>query len=64
MALEQRSRDRDVKLFLGYGESLSEALAKVMRQEIRRWQISSKNARLMLDLAVELGPVMQGYINY
>lgn len=64
MALEQRSRDRDVKLFLGYGESLSEALAKVMRQEIRRWQISSMNARLMLDLAEELGPVMQDWINY
>ena len=56
--------NRDGKLFLGYGAALSDASAKAMRQEIRRWRIQSKSGRSMFDLAEEFGPVLRGWMNY
>lgn len=56
--------NRDGQLFLGFGAALSDASAKAMRQEIRRWRIQLKSDLSMFDLADKYSPVLRGWMLY
>ena len=56
--------NRDRKLFTGYGPQVSAASLKAMRQKIRELNLRRRTHVRLTDIAGELNPILQGWLNY
>jgi hypothetical protein len=51
-------------LFLSFGPEVSAASLKTMRQRIRNMRVRRRTHERLADIAVELNPILQGWLNY
>jgi len=60
----RRSKNRHGKYFINFSPAVSNKAATYMRQTIRQWRIHLKPGLKLEDIAREVNPVLQGWINY
>ena len=60
----RRSKNRHGKHFINFSPAVSNKAATYMRQTIRQWRIHLKPGLKLEDIAREVNPVLQGWINY
>ena len=60
----RRSKNRYGKYFINFTPAVSNKAATYMRQTIRQWRIHLKPGLKLEDIAREVNPVLQGWINY
>jgi RNA-directed DNA polymerase len=58
------ARSRAGKLFVGFLPAISPKATKAIRQTIRRWRLHCWHTVELVDVARELNPVLQGWVNY
>jgi RNA-directed DNA polymerase len=52
------------KFFVGFTPAISDDAAKAKRQEIRGWKLHRRSDKTLGDLARQINPIVQGWINY
>ena len=57
-------RSRSGQMFVGFTPAISPQAAKRIRQRVRRWRLHRLSGRSLEDLAQEVNPVIQGWMNY
>jgi len=60
----RRSKNRFGKFFVNFSPGVSNAAAKAIREEIRRWQLRCRIDKWIDDLARMFNPVIRGWITY
>lgn len=60
----RRSKNRWGKFFINFSPAVSNAAAKAMRQEMRRWHLNLRSDKAIDDLARMWNPVLRGWIQY
>jgi len=58
------ARARTGRVFVGFLPAVSNAAAKSMRQEIRRWRLHQWTSKGLRDIAAFINPIVRGWINY
>ena len=51
-------------MFASFLPAISDDAAKAMRRTIKRWRLHLWSSRALADLAREIRPIVQGWINY
>lgn len=60
----RRSKSRKGHYFVNFSPAVSNAAAKEMRQEMRRWHLPLRSDKALDDLARMWNPVLRGWIQY
>jgi RNA-directed DNA polymerase len=58
------AKNRFGRFFVGFLPAISDDAAKAKRQEIRNWKLHRRSDKTLGDLAQEVNPIVQGWINY
>ena len=58
------AKNRFGRFFVGFLPAISDDAAKAKRQEIRNWKLHRRSDKTLKDLAREVNPIVQGWINY
>jgi RNA-directed DNA polymerase len=58
------AKNRFGRFFVGFLPAISDEAAKAKRQEIRNWKLHRRSDKTLKDLAREVNPIVQGWINY
>ena len=56
-------QNRNRKLFTGYGPQASVSSLKAMRQKIRELKLRKRTHVRLADIAREINPILQGWLN-
>jgi RNA-directed DNA polymerase len=51
-------------MFVNFSPAVSDDAKKAIRQQIRSWRLHRRSEQTLVDLARDLNPVVQGWINY
>ncbi|MQA15846.1 MAG: group II intron reverse transcriptase/maturase, partial [Pseudonocardiaceae bacterium] len=57
-------RTKTGKYFFGFNPAISDQAAKRIRTQIRSWRLHLRSGSTLTDLAREINPIVQGWINY
>ncbi|MER7842300.1 group II intron reverse transcriptase/maturase [Streptomyces sp. NPDC096040] len=60
----RRLRTKRGEYFFGFNPGVSDAAAKLIRVQIRRWRLHLRSDTTLEQLAREINPVVRGWINY
>jgi len=60
----RRLRTKRGEYFFGFNPGISDAAAKLIRVQIRRWRLHLRSDTTLEQLAREINPVVRGWINY
>ena len=52
------------ELFTSFCPAVSDAAAKAIRRQIKRWRLNLRSGQTLTDLAQEINPIVRGWINY
>jgi RNA-directed DNA polymerase len=58
------ARSKAGALFVGFLPAISPKAAKAIRQTVRRWRLHRWHTVELVDVAQEINPVLQGWVNY
>jgi RNA-directed DNA polymerase len=58
------AKNRFGRFFVGFLPAISDDAAKAKRQEIRNWKLHRRSDKTLKDIAREVNPIVQGWINY
>jgi len=60
----RQAQNRSGVVFASFLPAISDDAAKAMRRTIKRWRLHLWSSRALADLAREIRPIVQGWINY
>jgi len=58
------ARTRTGAMFLSFLPAISPTAAKAIREQVRRWRLHCRHTFELADLAQEINPVLNGWMNY
>jgi group II intron reverse transcriptase/maturase len=60
----RRVRSRRGEFFVSFAPAVSDDAAKAIRRVIKRWRLHLWSGKTLADLAREINPIVQGWVNY
>jgi RNA-directed DNA polymerase len=60
----RRVRNRRGQFFVSFCPAVSDEAAKAIRHTIKRWRLHMWSGKTLADIAREINPIVQGWVNY